>query len=51
MSIETIIKELNSEKLRLSTINKSVCEHLWRNTGLCLQGKKMMQCIVKVYIF
>jgi len=41
---EDIIKKLNAEKLRLSTTNKSVCEHSWINTGMFIQGRSLMVC-------
>lgn len=41
---ETISKELDAEKLRLSAVSKSVCDHSWMNTGLSVQGKSLMVC-------
>ena len=42
--LETIAKELDAEKLRLSAVSKSVCDHYWMNTGLSVQGKSLMLC-------
>ena len=42
--LETIAKELDAEKLRLSTVRKSVCDHYWMNAGLSVQGKSLMVC-------
>lgn len=43
--LETIAKELDAAKLRLSAVSKSVCDHSWMNTGMSLQGKSLMACI------
>lgn len=42
--LETIAKELDAEKLRLSVVSKSVCDHSWMNTGMSVQGKSLMVC-------
>ena len=42
--LETIAKELDAEKFRLSTVRKSVCDHYWMNAGLSVQGKSLMVC-------
>lgn len=42
--LETIAKELDAEKLRLSAVSKSVCDHSWMNTGMGVQGKSLMVC-------
>lgn len=43
--LETITKELDAEKLRLSAVSKSVCDHSWMNTGLSTQGRSLMVCV------
>lgn len=42
--LEIIAKELDAEKLRLSAVSKSVCDHCWMNTGMIVQGKSLMVC-------
>ena len=41
--METIAKELDAEKLRLSAVSKSVCNHSWMNTGMSVQGMKVKE--------
>jgi len=43
--LETIAKELDAEKLRLSNVSKSVCKHEWMNSGLTIQGKSLKVCL------
>jgi hypothetical protein len=42
--LETLDKELNAEKFRLSACSKSVCDHSWINTGISLQGRTLVVC-------
>lgn len=39
--LETIVEELDAEKLRLYAVSKSVCDHSWMNTGMSVQGKSL----------
>lgn len=38
------VDELCAEKLHLHAVSESVCDHSWVNTGISLQGKRLMIC-------